>query len=383
MRSLRYASLAAAGVLALPLLLIMAIIVGIGSSEEATAEGASVDPAKIPALAKAMLPLITEVTQRSCRELPPLWVIAQVHAESSWNPAAFSTDANGGAAGLYQLNQPNWRAAGGRPWAVVPPPSDADILAPDAHLRLAIPWVCANLRTATEHLARTGKPTAALDAMLVCHIAGCRRVTGSATGVPQAGEAGCDASCAQQIKRYLDKVHRNLADYAAPSPMPAGVSLDGLPTPAPYAGPDTGCSQPDPTTAGCLTAGTLHAINAVQQAFGYLQRGPVIQSTSCWSARPPSQRSDHPLGKACDIFPGKPGQFATGETLSKGWHITAWLRAHAPALRVRYLIWQGRYWEPSITDQNGWDRPYTGGGIHNPRDATGGHFDHVHVSISV
>lgn len=382
MRSVRYASLAAAGVLAAPLLLIMAIVVGISSTDEAAAGAATVDPTKIPALAKTMLPLITETTQRSCPELPPLWVIAHVQAESSWNPAAFSTDTNGGAAGLYQLNQANWRAAGGRPWTAVPPPPDADVLTPEPHLRLAIPWVCANLRAATEHLARTGKPTSPLDAMLVCHIAGCGRVTGSATGVPQAGEAGCDAGCARQVSGYLDKVHRNLAEYAVPSPVPAGVSLDGLPTPVPYTGPDTGCTQPDPTSSGCLTAASLHAINAVRQAFGDLQRGLVIQSTSCFSARPASQRSDHPLGKACDIFPSQPGQFATGEALNNGWHIAAWLRAHAPALRVRYLIWQGRYWDPGVTDQNGWGRPYTGGGIHNPRDATGGHFDHVHVTFA-
>ena len=52
-----------------------------------------------------------------------------------------------------------------------------------------------------------GKPASALDAMLVCHVAGCGRVTGSASGVPRAGEAGCDERCAAVVTRYLDAVH--------------------------------------------------------------------------------------------------------------------------------------------------------------------------------
>ncbi len=381
MRSLKHGTAAAALTLTVPLLLILVIVIGIGSSGDALADGSSVDPKKVPALAREMLPLITEITQGSCPELPPLWVIAAVQAESGWHPNAFSSDANGGAAGLYQLNQANWRSAGGRAWASVPPPRDADVFSAESHLRLAIPWVCANLRAATEHITATRKPTAPLDAMLVCHIAGCARVTASATGVPQAGEAGCNVTCAQQVNGYLETVHRYVAQYAAPSPVPARVSLDGLPTPAPFTGPDTGCTQPDPTTTGCLTAATQHAINAVRQAFGELQRGPAIQSTSCWSARPASQRSDHPLGKACDIFPGQAGQFAAGEALNKGWDIAAWLRTHAAALRVSYIIWQGRIWTTGGTDPDGWGRAYTGGGIHDPHEATGGHFDHIHVSL--
>jgi hypothetical protein len=80
---------------------------------------------------------------------------------------------------------------------------------PEAHLRVAIPWVCANLRAVTAHLAVTGKPTAPLDAMLVCHVAGCPRVTESRTGIPSAGEAGCDERCAGLVRRYLTAVHDN------------------------------------------------------------------------------------------------------------------------------------------------------------------------------
>ena len=37
---------------------------------------------------------------------------------------------------------------------------------------------------------------------------------------------------------------------------------------------------------------------------------------------------------------------------------------------------------PTTRDQNGWGRPYTGGGIYDPTDATGGHYDHIHLSVT-
>ena len=50
-------------------------------------------------------------------------------------------------------------------------------------------------------------------------------------------------------------------------------------------------------------------------------------------------------------------------------------------LNVKYVIWQGRIWSPNTSDVNGWGRPYTGGGMYDPVDATGGHWDHVHLSL--
>ena len=49
---------------------------------------------------------------------------------------------------------------------------------------------------------------------------------------------------------------------------------------------------------------------------------------------------------------------------------------------MKYLIWQGRYWDPGVRDEPGsWGARYTGGGIYDVRSATGGHFDHVHASF--
>src|SRR6185437_7225785 len=133
------------------------------------------------------------------------------------------------------LAQPAWVTAGGSPWAADPPVDGSAVLTPEAHLRVAIPWVCANLRAVTAHL----------DAMLVCHVAGCPRVTESRTGIPSAGEAGCDERCAGLVHRYLTAVHDNLTRFAAdrghvPRPplaaprLPAGTPAGGpLGPPAP------------------------------------------------------------------------------------------------------------------------------------------------------
>jgi hypothetical protein len=53
----------------------------------------------------------------------------------------------------------------------------------------------------------------------------------------------------------------------------------------------------------------------------------------------------------------------------------SWLPLH-----VAYVIWQGRIWSLN-RDADGW-RPYNGGGIYDPTQPTGGHFDHVHVSLT-
>lgn len=66
------------------------------------------------------------------------------------------------------------------------------------------------------------------------------------------------------------------------------------------------------------------------------------------------------------------------EHTARGWLLADWLRTHAGPLHVRYLIWQGQYWgrgDPT------WS-PYTGGGVYDPHDPTGGHYDHVHVSTT-
>jgi hypothetical protein len=212
----------------------------------------------------------------------------------------------------------------------------------------------------------------------VCHIAGCSRVMNSATGVPTAGEAGCGSYCADLVAGYLARVHRYLEEYSTTA---GPVNVADLPPPATFTGTEDGCSEPDPTTPGCLTPATRHALEQIYAVFGRPAPNAPIRSAVCWDPHLHNPRSDHPKGRACDFFPTAAGTFPTGTDLENGWRLAAWLRAHAPALRVRYVIWQGRYWDPQTPDHNGWGNPYNGGGIYDLTDATGGHYDHIHLSV--
>jgi hypothetical protein len=146
-------------------------------------------------------------------------------------------------------------------------------------------------------------------------------------------------------------------------------------------GAGSGCTADDPTTTGCVTPTTAYALAQAEAAFGGLLRGPVIRSAGCFASRPANPTSDHPLGKGCDLFPGASGQFARGAEVDNGWRAAEWFRTNADALGVDYVIWQGRIWTTGSGDQGGWGRPYTGGGVYDPSDPTGGHYDHIHVSF--
>jgi hypothetical protein len=156
----------------------------------------------------------------------------------------------------------------------------------------------------------------------------------------------------------------------------------GGPAPTAYAGPDSGCVMDDPTSTGCLTGATLHALQEVSRVFGGYSAGALIRYTGCWDPHLWNPSSDHPKGRACDFFPGRAGEFVQGEQLAAGWEVANWLRTHAEVLHVSYIIWQGRIWTAGSGDtDSGWGRPYGGGGIYDPHEATGGHFDHIHVSF--
>jgi hypothetical protein len=382
-----------------PLLALLGLTLGVAPGGDVTAPSSGVNAVNLPATARVYLPLITDLTAQQCPELPPVWVVGQVAADSGWDPAAEV----GGAAGLLQFDELTWVAAGGAPWpSPVPRPGDP-ITDPETHLRVAVPWLCSTLRAVEGHLAATGKAAAPLDAMLVCHVAGCGRVTGSASGIPQAGEAGCDERCAALVARYLDAVHAHVREYAArgatPGPVPAvppSTAKDPPPTdgkpepprkpaapldPAGWTGGATGCTLPDPTGGRCVTGATRHGFEAAAAAFDGWHSGPAIRSAGCWDRHAWNPRSDHPQGRACDLFATKAGRFADGNELAEGWRVAQWFRGHAAALQVKYVIWQGRFWSPQVRDQGGWGTRYSGGGIYDVRNATGGHYDHVHVSF--
>lgn len=148
------------------------------------------------------------------------------------------------------------------------------------------------------------------------------------------------------------------------------------------------CEEPDPTTAapeGCLTPSALRLLDGATARFGDPGPDGAIRAITCWSEHAWNPSSDHPTGRACDFFPARYGEFPAGQDLDDGWAVANWARDNAAELRVRYVIWQGRIWYRGTGDsgegRDDWGRPYNGGGVYDPEDATGGHYDHVHVSL--
>ncbi|MEA5154464.1 MAG: M23 family metallopeptidase [Raineyella sp.] len=142
--------------------------------------------------------------------------------------------------------------------------------------------------------------------------------------------------------------------------------------PAPFDGDDPNRMVDDPTSNGQITARMLHLYEQTLAQFPDIGWG-------CYSPRP-GTTSEHPLGRACDLtFGNAIGQYPTAEQLDYGWQVTEWMQTHAEALGVEYLIWQGKIWSLS-RDAEGW-RPYNGGGMHDPDNVTGGHYDHLHVTV--
>ncbi len=128
----------------------------------------------------------------------------------------------------------------------------------------------------------------------------------------------------------------------------------------------------DPTTDGQITERTASVLAQVEKNF-------PDSLWACWSPRP-GQQSEHPLGRACDgTFGNSIGTAASGHALDYGWKVTNWLKANSRSLGVEYLIWQGRIWSDARNTE-GW-RPYNGGGMHNPSNVTGGHYDHLHFTV--
>jgi hypothetical protein len=159
---------------------------------------------------------------------------------------------------------------------------------------------------------------------------------------------------------------------AAPT-APAAASVGNPPgAAAPYSGPITGCALPDPTgTGGCVTGAVAWLLVQVRADLGAFP-------AACWDRHAWNPRSDHPAGKACDYTIGRLGRYPADPLVTRGWVLAEWLRLNAPALHVHYVIFQGRIWSAE-RDAEGW-RPYGGGGVYDPHDVTGGHWDHLHVS---
>jgi hypothetical protein len=128
--------------------------------------------------------------------------------------------------------------------------------------------------------------------------------------------------------------------------------------------PPESCSVNDPTTSGCLTPRTLHALQQAQAA-GF------TRYVACYR---PSGPYEHPKGRACDFAAQATGfgGVATGGDRLYGNNLAAFFVRNADRLGVLYVIWYKQIWVPAT----GW-RAYSGGG----GDPSSDHTNHVHLSI--
>lgn len=143
---------------------------------------------------------------------------------------------------------------------------------------------------------------------------------------------------------------------SVPAAQPAKRNADG-------SWPTETCSVNDPTTTGCITPRTYHALQEAKLA-GFNRH------VSCHRT---GGSGEHPKGRACDFASAVNGfeGTATGAEKTYGNRLAAWCIKNADALGVLYVIWFHQIWMPGV----GW-RSYTGNGT-----PSGDHTNHVHLSI--
>ena len=152
----------------------------------------------------------------------------------------------------------------------------------------------------------------------------------------------------------------------APQPGDGGGSTRARPAPRNSDGslPDQGCSVDDPTTDGCLTPRTLHALRQANSA-GF------TRYVACFRHQNSGQ---HPLGRACDFAADRDGfgGVASGGSKAYGNRLANYFINNAGRLGVLYVIWFRRIWLPS----SGWKTYSRGNG-----DPSSDHTNHVHLSM--
>lgn len=128
--------------------------------------------------------------------------------------------------------------------------------------------------------------------------------------------------------------------------------------------PRESCSVNDPTTSGCLTPRTYHALKQAKAA-GFTRYVACFRSGG---------NGEHPKGRACDFAAAKNGfeGVATGDEKTYGNRLASWFVANDDRLGVMYVIWFKRIWMPS----SGW-RTYG----RQDGSPSGDHTNHVHLSV--
>ncbi|WP_246001691.1 coiled-coil domain-containing protein [Allorhizocola rhizosphaerae] len=150
-------------------------------------------------------------------------------------------------------------------------------------------------------------------------------------------------------------------DPNSPAAQPAKRNPDG-------SWPRELCTINDPTTSGCITPRTLHAMKQAQ-ANGF------TRYVSCYR---PGNRFEHPKGRACDFSAEKSGFVdanAGGDDKLYGDKLASFLVKNASALGVMYVVWYCKIWIAG-----GW-KSYSSTGSKCGDAPAGDHTNHVHLSV--
>ena len=125
-----------------------------------------------------------------------------------------------------------------------------------------------------------------------------------------------------------------------------------------------GCTEDDPTTSGCLTPRTLHALKEAQ-------KDGFTRYVACFREQ---NSGEHPKGRGCDFAAEKNGfgGVASGGDKDYGDRLANYFINNSDRLGVLYVIWFRRIWLPS----SGWKAYSRGNG-----DPSSDHTNHVHLSM--
>ncbi|HEX6872103.1 MAG TPA: hypothetical protein VF163_13480 [Micromonosporaceae bacterium] len=166
-----------------------------------------------------------------------------------------------------------------------------------------------------------------------------------------------------QRKRQAEKALAQVGGAVSAGFSGSGGSAAPAPRNPDGSWPPESCSVNDPTTSGCITPRTLHALNQAKAA-GF------TRYVSCYRS---GTSGEHPKGRACD-FAAQVGGFggtATGGDRTYGNNLAAYFVRNASNLGVLYVIWYRQIWMAST----GW-RTYYGSGT-----PSSDHTNHVHLSV--
>ncbi|HWH00028.1 MAG TPA: hypothetical protein VNV66_12070 [Pilimelia sp.] len=233
---------------------------------------------------------------------------------------------------------------------------------------VALDHVAANERAQLERLRQTREQAARARTAIAVEISKQQRqVAVMAARKAQAERAVAAAERRAAERRAAER--RAAAERAAGGPTGARSGPgSGVARPAPRnpdgSWPAESCRVNDPTTTGCLTPRTLHALNQAKAA-GFTRYVACFRGGS-WG--------EHPQGRACDFAAQSRGfgGAAFGGDRVYGDNLAAYFVRNADRLGVLYVIWYRQIWLPS----SGWQPYGLAGG-----DPSSDHTNHVHLSV--